>query len=101
MVWDKERWDSDMYDFYVSLGKLRHEFPEALSEGQWEFGFCDDEVLEFRRQGNTQKVILVMYRGDSERSVPEIDVDGMRDWFSGEKIKKLTLKNRVSRILVN
>ena len=101
MVWDKERWDSDMYDFYVSLGKLRHEFPEALSEGQWEFGFCDDEVLEFRRQGNTQEVILVMYRGDSERSVPEIDVDGMRDWFSGEKIKKLTLKNRVSRILVN
>ena len=41
-----------------------------------------------------------MYRGEGERTVSEIDVEGMRDWFSGETIKKLTLKNRVSSILV-
>ena len=100
MVWDASGWDTGIHDFYVSLGKLRHDFSEALSEGQWEFGFCDDDVLEFRRQSESQTVVLVMNRGKGERIVPEIDVKGMRDWFSGEMPDVLTLKSRASRILV-
>ena len=102
MVWDESRWDIDFHDFYVSLGKLRHSFSQALSEGQWEFGFCDEEVLEFRRQGRNQTVVLVMYRGDNTRTVSEIGVSGMTDWFSGERISgNLTLEPRTSRILVS
>ena len=101
MVWDENRWDMDFYGFYVCLGKLRQRYIEALSEGQWEFGFCDDEVLEFRRQSENQTVVLVMYRGDSTRNVPEIDVYGMRDWFSGEKVQSLILEPETSRILVS
>ena len=101
MVWDESRWDMDLHDFYVALGKLRQSYNQALSEGQWEFGFCDDEVLEFRRQGQNQTVVLVMYRGNSTRTVSEIDVTGMKDWFSGQEIKKLVLEPRTSRILVS
>ena len=100
MVWDQGRWDMDLHDFYVSLGRLREEFKPALSEGQWEFGYCDDEVLEFRRQSLNQKVVLVMYRGEESRSIPEIDVRGMKDWFSGEAVESLVLESRTSRILV-
>lgn len=101
MVWDESRWDMDLHDFYVSLGKLRQRYSEALSEGQWEFGFCDDEVLEFRRQGSSQTVVLVMYRGGCRRTVSEIDVSGMKDWFSGEEMNSLILEPRTSRILVS
>ena len=101
MVWDQSRWDTDLHDFYISLGRLRTDFGQALSEGQWEFGFCDDEVLEFRRQGRNQTVVLVMYRGQNTRTVSEIDVSGKRDWFSGEEVGNLLLQPRTSRILVS
>ena len=102
MVWDRNRWDIDLYDFYVALGRLRHDFNDALSEGQWKFGFCDDDTLEFIRQGRNQTVVLIMYRGDGTRTVPEIDVSGMTDWFSGEKVSgNIILKPRSSRILVS
>lgn len=100
MVWDREKWDTDLYDLYVSLGSLREEFSQALSEGQWEFGFCDDDVLEFRRQGRNQTVVLVMYRGEAPRSVPEINVRGMKDWFTKEVAESLELESRTSRIFV-
>ena len=101
MVWNQDSWDMDLHGFYVSLGRLREEFKPALSEGQWEFGYCDDEVLEFRRQSLNQKVVLVMYRGEGSRSIPEIDVRGMKDWFTGEAVESLILESRTSRILVS
>ena len=58
MVWDESRWDMDLHDFYVSLGKLRQRYSEALSEGQWEFGFCDDEVLRPWTSRRTSRPIL-------------------------------------------
>lgn len=101
MVWDESRWDMDLYGFYRSLGRLRKVYSEALSEGQWEFGHCDEEVLEFRRVSEHQKVVLVMYRGEGSRLVSGIDVEGMTDWLTGEKVGKLALEPQTSRIFVS
>ena len=47
-------------------------------------------------------MVLVMFRGDNSRTVSEIGVSGMIDWFSGERISgNLTLEPRTSRILVS
>ena len=101
MVWDESRWDMDLHDLYVNLGKLRKEYSEAISEGQWEFGFCDDEVLEFRRVSEHQKVVLVMYRGEKRREINEIDVSGMQDYLTKEKPERLVLAPHTSRAFVS
>jgi len=116
MQWDKTKWNMDFYNLYCSLGKLRSSFKEALGLGLWEFGYCDDEVLEFTRFSFnpsdsfgpsecdfSQSVKLVIYRGNKERTVSNIDVTGYTDWFSGEKMKEgnaLVLKERQSRLFV-
>ncbi len=101
MVWDQSRWDMDLHDLYVELGRLRSEYSEALSEGQWKFGFLDDDVLEFSRVSEKQRVVLVMYRGSQERTVNEIDVSDLMDWFTKERPEKLVLRPRSSRIFVS
>ncbi|MCQ2412262.1 MAG: glycoside hydrolase family 13 protein [Sphaerochaetaceae bacterium] len=100
MVWDEKRWDMDFVELYRSLGRLRKDYETALSEGQWEFGYCDDEVLEFRRVSENQKVVLVLYRGESERTVEQIDVSGMTDWFTQSTCESLVLEPRTSRLFV-
>ncbi len=100
MVWDESRWDMDLHDLYVSLGRLRSQYSEALSEGQWEFGYYDDEVLEFSRVSEHQRVTLIMYRGEKRREMTEIDVNGMVDWFTRERPEKLVLEPHTSRIFV-
>ncbi len=101
MVWDESLWDMDLHDLYISLGKLRTSYSEAVSEGQWEFGYCDDEVLEYRRTSEHQRVTLVMYRGEKRREINEIDVSGMSDWITKEKPEKLVLEPQTSRIFVS
>ncbi len=101
MVWDRGRWDMELYDLYVALGRLRAEYREVFSQGQWEFGHCDDELLEFRRVTKDRRVVLFMYRGEEGRTVRDIDLKGLRDFFSQREEEYLTLEPRSSRIFVS
>ena len=105
MQWDRSKWDMSFYDLYCSLGRLRSTFKDALGTGVWEFGYCDDDVLEFTRYGGvggSQSVKLVMYRGGCTRTVDEIDVSGYVDWFSGERLHDggVVLEPHRSRLFV-
>ncbi len=126
MQWDKSKWNMDFFELYCSLGALRSSYKEALGTGLWEFGYCDDEVLEFTRFASapftstslsitsfsntslgecdsSQNVKLVMYKGNETRKIEssQIDATGYKDWFTGEILNSsFTLKPRQSRILV-
>ncbi len=111
MKWDTSKWNMDFFEFYCSLGRLRSSYKKALGTGLWEFGYCDDEVLEFTRfegpsfekDDNLQSVKLVMYKGNNERKIEasQIDVKGYKDWFTKESINSsFTLKPKQSRLFV-
>lgn len=106
MQWDRSKWNMSFYDLYCSLGRLRASYGDALGTGLWEFGYCDDDVLEFTRTsglGVGQQVKLVMFRGDSKRIVSDIDISGYADWFTGEVFStgdSLVLLPKQSRVLV-
>lgn len=106
MVWDEKKWDIDIFEFYKALGRLRKDYSPALSEGQWEFGFCDSDLMVFRRVSENQEVVLLMYRGPERRILSEretgLDSSKFKDWFTGEEIKgpDLALEPKTSRIIV-
>ena len=106
MQWDRSKWNMSFYDLYCSLGRLRASYGDALGTGLWEFGYCDDDVLEFTRTsglGVGQQVKLVMFRGDSKRIVSDIGISGYADWFTGEVFStgdSLVLLPKQSRVLV-
>lgn len=101
MVWDERFWNMDFLKLYRTLSHLKHDYSEALGEGQWEFGYCSNEILEFRRFSESQKVVLVLYRGQEPCDPDCIEVAGMKDLFSGEDVSALHLEPFSSRIFVS
>ena len=59
MIWDEERWNWEIYEFYKKLTELR-ESHESLRTGEYEVMTTNGPVLSYRRWNDQDEVIVVV-----------------------------------------
>ncbi|RWZ51381.1 glycoside hydrolase family 13 protein [Halobacillus fulvus] len=65
MIWDEEQQDLDLKSHYESLIGMRHEHP-ALTNGDFEVIYSDDDLLIFERKVAQDQVVFVMNKGEEQ-----------------------------------
>lgn len=58
MIWDEERWNHDVHDFYKALLDLRRSH-ESIRTGEYEVIAAEGPVFSFRRWKATDEVIVI------------------------------------------
>ncbi|MBN2253141.1 MAG: DUF3459 domain-containing protein, partial [Kosmotogaceae bacterium] len=59
MLWDKERWNWEIYEFYKTLIDLRRSH-ESIRDGEYEVLTTEGPVFSFRRWKDSDEVIVVI-----------------------------------------
>jgi len=70
MVWDTKRQDTEMFQWYQKLIRMRKAYP-AITEGKVVNCICDDEkgIITLERRLGEEKVTLTFYMKDSAVNV--------------------------------
>jgi alpha-glucosidase len=93
MIWEPEKWDSDLRQFYQRLIQLRRTSP-ALIEGGFQTLLVEENVMAFLRDTDDEQILVIANRGPNERPAAAVSVregaipDGaeFRELFSGQII---------------
>ncbi|HEU4382814.1 MAG TPA: alpha-amylase family glycosyl hydrolase [Anaeromyxobacteraceae bacterium] len=73
MIWDRDRWDSALLDFYRRLVGLRRASP-ALREGGFQVLVVEPDTLAYQREGAEGWVLTVAHRGERPRPAGPLPV---------------------------
>lgn len=77
MIWEEEEQNQNIQSHYEKLIKARNHQP-ALTHGEFDVIYSDDDVLVFERSVPQDKVLVVMNQGDTERDLDIIDLYNQR-----------------------
>ncbi|HRE48247.1 MAG TPA: glycoside hydrolase family 13 protein, partial [Aggregatilineales bacterium] len=64
MIWERERWDQDLFALHQKLGHLKAT-SAALRDGGFQILYAQDGLIAFQRQSPTERLIVVGWRGGS------------------------------------
>ncbi|WLR49235.1 alpha-amylase family glycosyl hydrolase [Halobacillus litoralis] len=73
MIWEEEKQNEDILSHYKTLIDARNDQP-ALTHGDFNIIYSDDDVLVFERSVPQDKVLVVMNLGEEERKLDIIDL---------------------------
>jgi len=98
MIWDPDRWDTNLRSFYQTLIRLRKN-SSAILEGGFQILLCEENTIAYLRDTDDEQILVIGNRGPAELSALELFVkDGgipdqslFREVFTGQT---LTVKDR-------
>ncbi|WP_244199387.1 DUF3459 domain-containing protein [Halobacillus trueperi] len=73
MIWEEEKQNQDILSHYKTLIDARNDQP-ALTQGDFNVIYSDDDVLVFERSVPQDKVLVVMNLGEEDRKLDIIDL---------------------------
>ena len=97
MIWDPNKWDTDLRSFYQTVIRLRRNSP-AILNGGFQILLCEENVLAYLRDTDEEQIIVIGNRGPDEFFAQEIfvrnggipDQSVFREIFTGQT---LTVEN--------
>lgn len=83
MLWDEERQNKEIFHYYQTLIRIRHEYT-VLTEGDIVKQYEDDTegILYMERQSGAQRMVVVFHMRKGKVELPELE--GRRNLVSGQ-----------------
>lgn len=75
MIWDEEKQNRDLFDFYKTLSKIRKE-NKALIYGDFKTLYKDKNVIVFKRSIQGEQIIIILNNSDEHHSLKLDEVNG-------------------------
>ena len=88
MIWQKDQWNQELYDWYLKLISLRRQ-AEELRTGSYLSVYCSKDVYAFLRAANNRSTITVLNNSDYDVqvSIPVVNQGEYCNLMSGEMIQ--------------
>lgn len=88
MIWQKDQWNQELYDWYLKLISLRQQ-AEELRTGSYLSVYCSKDVYAFLRSSNKRSTVTVLNNSDHDVQidVPVVYQGEYRNLMSGEMVQ--------------
>lgn len=80
MVWDKERWNMELYEFYKNMIHIRRE-NDVLTEGDIRFFYVKNQIIGYERFKHDKKLVIFINNSDKNVHLDITKVFGNGDFI--------------------
>jgi cyclomaltodextrinase / maltogenic alpha-amylase / neopullulanase len=91
MVWDKTKWNQDVFQLYQKLIQIRKE-NELLRSGDFRFIYAKDMVIGYERFLDDQKLVVFINNSDENAHIDITKIFGNGDFIDITKDHPLKRK---------
>ncbi|UWD34896.1 glycoside hydrolase family 13 protein [Mycoplasma cottewii] len=86
MIWDKSKWNMNIFDHMKKLCQVRKEHPVLGSYGLLEFGVTDNEkqYVEYFKFDKDNKYVVMINNSDKELNIDHLDLENKVELLTDE-----------------